>query len=208
MKKHENVLRYFRVLFEYIEKSVAKGENVLIHCLAGRHRAGALGVAWLIYDIMHKNKGNYPAEKEGPYDLALKIARKRRPVIDIGDKDLKENAELFPSILKTLVEALAEPGAYDRVVEKYSYNKDSIAIVEAGKPEDVDSEFEDDRKPVEEWSKGEIQTWMKDDVQGATDEDLKLLEEFDGERLVNELNELKKLGLTKETMNAIKDLFE
>ena len=32
-----------------IENCTNNGENVLIHCLAGAHRAGTTGISWLMY---------------------------------------------------------------------------------------------------------------------------------------------------------------
>ena len=49
MKSDEGVIRYFNVCFSFIESIVSKGESVLIHCLAGAHRAGTTGTAWLMY---------------------------------------------------------------------------------------------------------------------------------------------------------------
>lgn len=43
------VLRFFNPMFHFIEEATGKGGNVLIHCLAGCHRAGTTGVAWLMY---------------------------------------------------------------------------------------------------------------------------------------------------------------
>ena len=43
------VVRYFNVFFDFVEKVMREGKNVLIHCLAGAHRAGTTGCAWLMY---------------------------------------------------------------------------------------------------------------------------------------------------------------
>jgi protein-tyrosine phosphatase len=45
-----DVLEFFRPMVEYCDASISKGRSVLIHCLAGAHRAGTTGVAY----IMHK----------------------------------------------------------------------------------------------------------------------------------------------------------
>ena len=49
MKTDIGVLRYFNVFFAFVEKVMKEGKNVLIHCLAGAHRAGTTGCAWLLY---------------------------------------------------------------------------------------------------------------------------------------------------------------
>merc|ERR1711935_142413 len=36
-------------LFQFIESKILKGENILIHCLAGAHRAGTTGIICLMY---------------------------------------------------------------------------------------------------------------------------------------------------------------
>jgi protein-tyrosine phosphatase len=40
---------YFRLLFDFVENELKSGRNVLIHCLAGAHRAGTAGVACLMH---------------------------------------------------------------------------------------------------------------------------------------------------------------
>lgn len=49
MKTNEGILRYFLPLFEFVEWVTSNGKNCLIHCLAGAHRAGTTGCAWLMY---------------------------------------------------------------------------------------------------------------------------------------------------------------
>jgi hypothetical protein len=44
-----SVVAFVTPVFAFIEDAVAKGENVLIHCLAGAHRAGPTGCAVLMY---------------------------------------------------------------------------------------------------------------------------------------------------------------
>ena len=49
MKSSTGVLRYFNVFLDFVEKVMVEGKNVLIHCVAGAHRAGTSGCAWLMY---------------------------------------------------------------------------------------------------------------------------------------------------------------
>ena len=42
-------LQYFEPLFRFVEGELAEGNNVIIHCLAGAHRAGTAGVACLMH---------------------------------------------------------------------------------------------------------------------------------------------------------------
>jgi hypothetical protein len=45
----ESVIKFFAPLFAFITGQLAAGRSVLIHCLAGAHRAGTTGVASLMY---------------------------------------------------------------------------------------------------------------------------------------------------------------
>ena len=45
----KSVLDYFKPVFAFIKEHIDKKEGVLIHCLAGAHRAGTVGVASLMY---------------------------------------------------------------------------------------------------------------------------------------------------------------
>lgn len=66
----KGVLSFFAPVWEWIDKNVAAGHSVLIHCLAGAHRAGSTGISY----IMHKTNVDFPT--------ATKIAQKCRPIIN------------------------------------------------------------------------------------------------------------------------------
>ncbi|KAL1530827.1 hypothetical protein AB1Y20_001723 [Prymnesium parvum] len=69
--RHENQLpEFIRPLITFVDGALAKGENVLVHCLAGAHRAGTTGCLLLMY------KAGMPRME------AIRSAKKLRPVID------------------------------------------------------------------------------------------------------------------------------
>ena len=70
MDTHEGILRYFHPLFNFIDSVVSQGKNVMIHCLAGAHRAGTAATSWLLF-------ANNMSVKE-----AIKLAKSRRSAID------------------------------------------------------------------------------------------------------------------------------
>lgn len=75
-------LAFFKPLFDFVEGETSAGNNVLIHCLAGAHRAGTASTACLMHlcDLGRVE--------------ATKIAKKLRPAIDpIGS---------FPQLLEKL----------------------------------------------------------------------------------------------------------
>merc|ERR1711934_573547 len=41
-------LAFFRKYFEWVDSQLSSGHNVLVHCLAGAHRAGTAGIAYLM----------------------------------------------------------------------------------------------------------------------------------------------------------------
>eukprot|EP01062_Namystynia_karyoxenos_P016125 TRINITY_DN15883_c0_g1_i1.p1 TRINITY_DN15883_c0_g1~~TRINITY_DN15883_c0_g1_i1.p1 ORF type:complete len:291 (+),score=60.52 TRINITY_DN15883_c0_g1_i1:82-873(+) len=85
------VLEYFAPLFDFIDSAVARGEGVLIHCLAGAHRAGTTGVAYLMW--VHGLSATQ----------ATAVAKRARPCIDpIGD---------LPVLLRSLQSGLAKAAA-------------------------------------------------------------------------------------------------
>jgi len=45
----DGALRFLNPLIDTIEEYMKAGDNVFIHCIAGKHRAGACMVAWLMY---------------------------------------------------------------------------------------------------------------------------------------------------------------
>ena len=42
-------LAFFRKYFEWVDSQLSSGHNVLVHCLAGAHRAGTAGIAYLMH---------------------------------------------------------------------------------------------------------------------------------------------------------------
>mmetsp|Transcript_12817 Transcript_12817/g.14708 ORF Transcript_12817/g.14708 Transcript_12817/m.14708 type:complete len:231 (+) Transcript_12817:114-806(+) len=70
IKSDEETLDFVRPMLDFVDKSLAEGESVLVHCLAGAHRAGTTGVLLL----MAKMKYNSTRATE----LAIKL----RPLIN------------------------------------------------------------------------------------------------------------------------------
>ena len=64
------IVAFILTLFAFVDDALAKGESVLVHCLAGAHRAGTTGCLLL----MHRHA-------LGPQD-AIKAAKSLRPIIN------------------------------------------------------------------------------------------------------------------------------
>ena len=60
---------FFGKVFRWVDSALARGESVLIHCLAGAHRAGTAGTAYLMHAA------------QLPADMAIQAAKKMRPAI-------------------------------------------------------------------------------------------------------------------------------
>ena len=79
-------LRYFGVLHNWVDQNLAEGNSVLIHCLAGAHRAGTASISY----VMHAGKLSKTE--------AITICQRQRPVINpIGS---------FPELLEKLNNAM------------------------------------------------------------------------------------------------------
>ena len=92
-KTPEAALDFFRPLFAFVDESLASGQPVLIHCLAGAHRAGTAGIATLMHLAQLDAKS------------AVATAKLARPAINpIGD---------FPSLLKLLEQGMRVAGGAD-----------------------------------------------------------------------------------------------
>ena len=63
-------MEFVQKLFTFVDAALASGGSVLVHCLAGAHRAGTTGCLLLMY------KANFDA------DQATKTAKVLRPVIN------------------------------------------------------------------------------------------------------------------------------
>jgi hypothetical protein len=67
---HASVLAFANPMFAFIEEAISQGDSVLVHCLAGAHRAGTTGCACL----MHFAGMDVPT--------AIRTAKRCRPIID------------------------------------------------------------------------------------------------------------------------------
>jgi protein-tyrosine phosphatase len=41
-------LNFFKPCHDFIDEALKRGENVMVHCLAGAHRAGTTGVSYMM----------------------------------------------------------------------------------------------------------------------------------------------------------------
>ena len=91
MGTHAGVRAFYAPLFTFAESALKRGENVMVHCLAGAHRAGTSGISLVMYFM------NLSAPQ------AVGYVRERRPIVDpIGS---------FPDLLRRLEKALREKKA-------------------------------------------------------------------------------------------------
>jgi|Dee2metaT_26_FD_contig_71_77431_length_947_multi_6_in_0_out_0_1 hypothetical protein len=72
-KGGEATLQFFDPLFEFVDFELTRGNNVLIHCLAGAHRAGTCGVACLMYFYhRYQTRGRTKNAKSATSEEAVK----------------------------------------------------------------------------------------------------------------------------------------
>ena len=66
----EQVVAFFAPAHNFLDKALGEGKNVMVHCLAGAHRAGTTGVSYMM--------------KEGQmrYADAVRVAKQQRPAVD------------------------------------------------------------------------------------------------------------------------------
>eukprot|EP00634_Sargassococcus_sp_CCMP2135_P012122 CAMPEP_0198668836 /NCGR_PEP_ID=MMETSP1467-20131203/73848_1 /TAXON_ID=1462469 /ORGANISM="unid. sp., Strain CCMP2135" /LENGTH=315 /DNA_ID=CAMNT_0044405569 /DNA_START=25 /DNA_END=972 /DNA_ORIENTATION=- len=102
----EGVLRFFeRGCHAWIEAALARGHNVLVHCLAGAHRAGTTGVSYVM--------------RAAHFDVAtaVNLAKFQRPVVDPFGQLLELLYRLEAAYLRQgvqLVVAASVPPAFPR----------------------------------------------------------------------------------------------
>jgi len=44
-----DIVAFMAPMFSFVEHAIVRGESVLVHCLAGAHRAGTTGCACLVH---------------------------------------------------------------------------------------------------------------------------------------------------------------
>jgi hypothetical protein len=67
---------YFEPVFAVVDVALNRGASVLIHCMAGAHRAGTVGMA-----VVMRLAAVAP-QRYAPYDDTLATARRRRPILE------------------------------------------------------------------------------------------------------------------------------
>lgn len=124
-RSNVEILAFSAPVLDFIDTGLENGESVLVHCLAGAHRAGTTGVLVL----MHKLRE--------PYNEALLKARLLRPIINpIGL--LKLYAEKYSRALiqsSTLPIPNAEPRA------KFEEEEDSISVEDLPRSSSISSKL-------------------------------------------------------------------
>ena len=111
MNTDKGVLRFFLPVFTWIEERTAAGGNVLIHCLAGAHRAGTTSCSWLMYANGMK------------MGQAIAYGKKCRDAINpIGS---------FPELLMKLEKALQNKKLISQLKKSGNVKKDIKAIHKA-----------------------------------------------------------------------------
>ena len=89
-KDTKSTLRYFARLHLWVDAQLADGHSVLIHCLAGAHRAGTASISYVMWAAKLSNVE------------AITLCQRQRPVINpIGS---------FPALLEKLNSALSTLG--------------------------------------------------------------------------------------------------
>ena len=82
----KELINFIKPVLEFITDVINRGESVLVHCLAGAHRAGTTGIICLMHfeGLLSKE--------------AVLLAKKRRPIIEpIGDfRDLLFKCDQLP----------------------------------------------------------------------------------------------------------------
>jgi len=103
LKTHRGVQEFFLPVFEWIDLQVGQGRNVLIHCLAGAHRAGTTGVAYTMHATNLDHRTAITAVKacrrivDPIGDLTTLLAR-----LEVGYQDPSVGEELIPKHSESL----------------------------------------------------------------------------------------------------------
>jgi len=74
---NEGVVAYFQEVFEWIDRATAAGNSVLVHCLAGAHRAGTSGVAY----VMHAGRLDLVTSRA----MAIRCRPAINPILGLDD---------------------------------------------------------------------------------------------------------------------------
>lgn len=77
----ENIKKYFDVSYEFIDKNIKKGNNVLVHCMAGISRSSTLILNYLIRKYYEQNRYQNKCS-ECVLNYFLQALRTKRPIIN------------------------------------------------------------------------------------------------------------------------------
>lgn len=77
----ENITKYFDISYDFIDKNIKNGNNVLVHCMAGISRSSTLILNYLMRKYYEKNMYQN-ACSSCVLNYFLKAVRTKRPIIN------------------------------------------------------------------------------------------------------------------------------
>jgi hypothetical protein len=101
---------YFHPVFAAVDTAICAGKSVFIHCHAGAHRAGTVGIA-----VVMRLSATPPA-KYAPFKETLDAARVKRPILDPDVVALGKRVHLLKLLEGKAESAVASPVTHDHVV--------------------------------------------------------------------------------------------
>ena len=109
-------------MFAFVDGAVAAGQSVLIHCVAGAHRAGTTACAYL----MHKNRALSASQ-------AIAVCKRRRPVVDpaISNKLVQLLHQLHAAHTKAPATQPQQPPALAALTANAAANGSGIVDLDA-----------------------------------------------------------------------------
>ena len=83
-----NITQYFDKTYDFIDKHISKGENVLVHCMAGVSRSATIVLNYIIRKMYETNQVSTCPCKF--VDQVLEFARTKRPVVNPNSGFMKQ----------------------------------------------------------------------------------------------------------------------
>ena len=83
-----NITQYFGKTYDLINKYISKGENVLVHCMAGISRSSAIVLNYILRKMYENNEvGSCPCRL---VNEVIDYVRTKRPVVNPNDGFMKQ----------------------------------------------------------------------------------------------------------------------
>lgn len=87
---NENINRFFDISYDFIDKNISQGKNVLVHCFAGISRSSAIVINYMIKKFYKTSSDSTIKEPNDVLNYILKYVQTKRNIVNPNSGFMKQ----------------------------------------------------------------------------------------------------------------------